>query len=59
VYCRYHAVERHPETRQCTKLVVTFADRVVTDLHLVNDRAEVILAARAQSGAPAMVATAR
>ena len=58
VYQRFHSVPNRPEARECTTLVITFVEGVVSDLHLVNERAEAIITARVQSGSPAIVATA-
>jgi hypothetical protein len=58
VYHRFVAVPNHPQTRECKTLVVTFVEGVVSDLHLVNDRAQAIITARVQSGSTAIVATA-
>ncbi len=59
VYEGFHAVQKRAPARECDTLIVTLVEGVVTDLHLVNDRAESIIAARVQSGAPAIVATAK
>jgi hypothetical protein len=58
VYQRFHAVPNQSEARECTTLVVTFVEGIVSDLHLVNDRAQTIIAARVQSGETTIVATA-
>ena len=58
VYQRFHAVPNHSQARECTTLIVTFVEGVVSDLHLVNERAQAVITARVQSGSPAIVATA-
>ncbi len=59
VYSRFYAVQNHPQARECDTLIVTLADGVIADLHLVNKRAQVIIAARVRTGAPLVVAVAR
>ena len=56
VYHRYHAVQKHPNARACTVLLVTLIDQIVTDLHLIDERTQGIITARAHRGSPALVA---
>ena len=58
VYERFHAVPPRKPADQCHTLIVTLINGVVADMHLVNDRAQTIIAARVQSGSPAIVAAA-
>jgi hypothetical protein len=56
VYYRFHAVQKHPNARECKVLLVTLTDRIVTDLHLVCERAQGIITARVRRGSPPLVA---
>jgi len=58
VYDRFYSVQNRKPADECDTLVVTLIDGVVADLHLVNDRAQTIIAARVQSGETAIVASA-